>query len=254
MKRLGLLVIGDEILAGHTQDTNSHWLAKELKQMGIELRRIEVCTDEVDDIVESLHRFLGRLRLDYIVTSGGLGPTHDDRTMEAIAKAIGTDLAITQRNREWMQHRVRQGYERGYFDFAEPNEGHLKMALLPEGADPMPNDLGTCLGAIVEHDGVKLFTLPGVPMEFRRMFQESVAPHLERGEAQHVEELKLYTEESRLFTLMRDVEAKYDDVDLGSYPHRGYILLRATGPEARAKRLLAEIRDAASQYAEPKDA
>ncbi len=252
MKRLGLLVIGDEILAGHTQDTNSHWLAKRLKAMGVACARVEVCTDDLEDIRTSVRRFLGDLQLDYVVTSGGLGPTHDDRTMEGIAAALGLGLELTDENREWMTKHVQRGHEYGYYASPEPNEGHLKMALLPEGAEAMPNHMGTCLGAIVRHKDTLLFTLPGVPREFERMFDESVAPRLQGATPMHVEELRLYTEESRLYRLLEAAEAAHPGVTLGSYPQRGHILLRATGPQADALALIADLRRQAAQYVEPR--
>ncbi len=252
MKRLGLLVIGDEILAGHTQDTNSHWLAKRLKAMGVTFARIEVCTDDLDDIKASVRRFLGDLDLDYVITSGGLGPTHDDRTMEGIAAAIGETLELTAANETWMRSHVQRGHDYGFYASPEPNEGHLKMALLPEGAEAMPNRLGTCLGAIVQHGDSLLFTLPGVPREFERMFDESVAPRLEGATPLHVEELQLYTEESRLYRVLEAAEEAHPGVSLGSYPQRGHILLRATGPEAAAKALIADLRKQAAQYLEPR--
>lgn len=249
MKRLGLIIIGDEILAGHTQDTNTHWLAKRLKAMGVALSRVETITDGLDDISQTVRRFLDDLNLDYVVTSGGLGPTHDDRTMEGIAHAIGKPLVLTPDNETWMAERVAEGHRRGYFAFKEPNDGHRKMALLPEGAQALPNHLGTCLGAIVV-DGPTLFTLPGVPREFERMFDESVAPRLETGAPQHVEELRIYAEESRFFRLFEEVEARHN-VSLGSYPQRGFIIVRATGSEADAKAAIGAIREATAAYLRP---
>lgn len=251
MKRLGLLIVGDEILAGHTQDTNTYWLAKRLKAMGITLARVETITDDLGDIRTSVRRFLHDLDLDYVVTSGGLGPTHDDRTMEGIAAALGVGLERTPENEAWMEARVAEGHRRGYFDRPEPNDGHRKMALLPAGAEAMPNQLGTCLGAIVRRGSTTLFTLPGVPSEFERMFDESVAPLLEGAVPLYVEELVIYAEESRFFRLFEQVEAAHG-VTIGSYPQRGHIIVRATGQEAAAKAAIDAIRTDAKPYLEPR--
>jgi nicotinamide-nucleotide amidase len=253
VKRLGCLVIADEILGGHVHESNSHWLAKEAKPLGLKFARVEVCSDDLPDIVASVRRFLWDLDLDYVVTSGGLGPTPDDRTMEGIAKAIGKPLVTTPQNLEWMRQRARVGHEHGYFDSPEPNDGLLKMCKLPEGAEAMPNDLGTALGAIVTA-GPKpttLFTLPGVPHEFYRMFHDSVRPRLAPGEPIHTEELVLYTEESRLFGLLSRLEKEFPDVVLGSYPERGQIRIRATGPRSRARQLIAAMRPAVASYERP---
>lgn len=247
MKRLGLLVIGDEILAGHTQDTNTHWLARRLRDAGIQLARVEVCSDDVEDIEASVRRFLHDLGLHYVITSGGLGPTHDDRTMEGIAKAVGVPLVLRDEDEAWIRERTAYGHRLGYFESAEPNPGLLKMALLPQGSESMPNGVGTCLGAAVRHKDVTLFTLPGVPKEFQRMFDESVLPRLDGDAAPHVEELVLYTEESRLYEVLRRLEDDHD-VTIGSYPQRGHILIRATGTLDAARAAIEDLRSKAKRY------
>lgn len=251
MKTLGLLVIGDEILAGHTQDANTVWLARRCKDLGITLARVEVCTDDIEDIAASIRRFLHDVPVDYVLTSGGLGPTHDDRTMEGLAQAVGRPLVLEPEWREWMRERVAFGHRLGYFQSAEPNAGMLKMAYLPKGSTAMPNHRGTALGAIVEQEGRTLFTLPGVPREFQLMFDESVVPWLEPGPRTHVEEIVLWTEESRFYEKLVELDNKYPTVALGSYPQRGHIIIRATGPADDAKALIAEMRTAGAAYLEP---
>ncbi len=252
-KRLGCLVIGDEILAGHVHESNSHWLANELKAMGITLARVEICTDELGDIERSVRRFLYDLDLDYVITSGGLGPTPDDRTMEGIARALGVPLERDPTHVEWMRERVRFGHQLGYFNSPEPNEGILKMADLPRGAEAMPNNIGTALGAIITAGPkpTRLFTLPGVPGEFVRMFNESIRPLLETGEPSHIAELVLYSEESRFYEILRDLEQEFPHVTIGSYPQRGHILIRATGPPDLARAVIDRMREAGAAYLEP---
>lgn len=253
MNRIGVLVIADEILGGHVQESNSHWLAQQVKPMGIKLARVEVASDDLPDIVASVRRFVFDLDLDYVVTSGGLGPTPDDRTMEGIAQAIGKALVTTPENLQWMLDRTKEGHRRGYFESPEPNAGLLKMAKLPEGAEAMPNPIGTALGAIVVA-GPKpttLFTLPGVPSEFYRMFNESIRPRLQAGQPIHSAEIVLRSEESRFYDILARLEKGYPDVVLGSYPERGQIRIRATGEKARAEALIAEMREAAKGYLAP---
>lgn len=252
-RRIGCLVIADEILGGHVHESNSHWLSKQVKPMGLKFARVEICSDDLPDIVGSVRRFVNDLDLDYVVTSGGLGPTPDDRTMEGIAKAVGKPLVARPEHVAWMRERARIGHQMGYFDSPEPNDGLLKMCLLPEGAEAMPNELGTALGAIVTA-GPKpttLFTLPGVPREFYRMFEQSVRPRLQGSAPIHTEDLVLYAEESRFFPLLVRLEKEFPDVVLGSYPERGCIRIRATGDPARAKALIAKMRDGAAQYMVP---
>ncbi len=253
MKRLGCLVIGDEILAGHVHESNSHWLAKRCKQMGVQFARVEVCTDDLPDIEASVKRFLNDLDLDYVITSGGLGPTPDDRTMEGIARALGTDLVAEPEWEQWMHERVAEGHRRGYFDSPTPNAGIRKMIYLPRGAEAMPNHIGTALGAIVTAPNprrTQLFTLPGVPHEFERMFDESIAPRLEGSTPMWTEELVLYTEESRFYETLVALEKEFPGVVLGSYPQRGHIRIRATGLEADAKALIARMQEAGKAYLE----
>jgi molybdenum cofactor synthesis domain-containing protein len=252
-RRIGCLVIADEILGGHVHESNSHWLAQQVKPMGLRMARVEIASDDLPDIVASVRRFVHDLDLDYVVTSGGLGPTPDDRTMEGIAKAVGRPLVARPEHVAWMRERAAIGHRLGYFDSPEPNEGLLKMCKLPEGAEAMPNELGTALGAIVTAGPrpTTLFTLPGVPREFYRMFDQSVRPRLQAGLPIHTEELVLYTEESRLFPVLTRLEGEFPDVVLGSYPERGRIRIRATGDPGRARELIGKMRAAASAYVAP---
>lgn len=254
MKRLGCLVVGDEILAGHVHESNSHWLAQQLRPMGVRLVRVEVCSDALGDIERSVRRFLVDLGLDYVITSGGLGPTPDDRTMEGIARAVGVPLTMAPEWEAWMRERVKEGHRRGYFDSPDPNAGLLKMAKLPQGAEAMPNRIGTALGAVlsVPPRPTLLFTLPGVPAEFVRMFNEGVAPRLERSAPEHVEEVRLHAEESRFHDLLLRLERAHPLVTLGSYPSRGYITIRAAGPEAEARAVADAVREAGAAYLQPR--
>ncbi len=247
MKQAMALIIGDEILAGHTQDTNTNWLARRLKSLGIQFARVEVCTDQVADISASLLGLAAR-GPDYIITSGGLGPTPDDRTMDAIAAALGVELTLDPKHEQWMRERVAEGHRRGYFDSPEPNKGLLKMGYLPKGTKAMPNLVGTALGCIATIQDSLVFTLPGVPSEFVRMFEEGVLPSLETGEPLHVAELVLRTEESRFYEILVDLEQRYPEVGIGSYPERGRIRLRATGPKEQAEAVIAELREAGRAY------
>ncbi len=252
MKRVGLLIIGDEILAGHTQDTNTHWLAKRCTDVGLDLRRVETCTDEIADVRDSIRRFLHDVDVDYVITSGGLGPTPDDRTMQGLAEALGVELELTDANRQWMEQHVRKGHEMGYFRVAEPNEGHLKMAHLPAGTKPVPNRYGTCLGALAKHNGRTLWTLPGVPHEFQQMFDDRILPVVETTHPKHVEQVVLYTEESRFFQVLSDLERDFPAVTIGSYPQRGHIIIRASGDEATAKAAIARVKDLGAEYLQAK--
>src|ERR1041385_2511731 len=109
-KRIGCLVIADEVLGGHVHESNSHWLAQQVKPMGLKMAGGEVCSDDLPDIVASARSFVNDLGLDYVVTSGGLGPTPDDRTMEGIAKAVGRPLVARPEHVAWMPERAAIGH------------------------------------------------------------------------------------------------------------------------------------------------
>lgn len=247
MKRLAVVSIGDEILGGHVHESNSHFVARIVKPMGIKLGRVTICSDDVADIEETVRRQVAFHRFDYVLTSGGLGPTPDDRTMEGVARAFGMRLESAEPERQWMRQRVLTGHELGYFREREPNDGLWKMTWLPVGCGVMPNHVGTALGAIVTGGPgpTTLFTLPGPPVEFERMFHEYVAPRLEAGPPIHTEELVIQGEESRYYTTLCELERRYPDVQIGSYPERGQIRIRATGPRERALEAIAAMRAAA---------
>jgi molybdopterin-biosynthesis enzyme MoeA-like protein len=173
--------------------------------------------------------------------------------MQGLAEALLKPLVAKPEHVAWMKERCRIGHQLGYFDSPEPNAGLLKMCKLPEGVEAMPNELGTALGAIVTAGSkpTTLFTLPGVPREFYRMFDQSVRGRLVGSAPIHTEELVLYTEESRLFPILESLEKEFPGVVLGSYPERGRIRIRATGPQGRARELIAKMREAAQKYVEP---
>jgi molybdopterin-biosynthesis enzyme MoeA-like protein len=167
--------------------------------------------------------------------------------MEGLAQAIGRPLVMRPEHEAWMRERTAIGHQLGYFESPEPNAGLLKMCRLPEGSQAMPNDIGTALGAIVKvgPKPTMLFTLPGVPKEFYRMFNQSVRPHLAAGSPIHTEELVLYAEESRFFSLLAGLEKKFPEVVLGSYPEERHIRIRATGPRQQALAAIAELKSQA---------
>ena len=243
-----MVAIGDEILAGHVHESNSHFVARTIKPLGIRLKRVEICSDEVDDIEATLRRV--GAGVDYLLTSGGLGPTPDDRTMQGVAQAAGAPLVQREEDMAWMRARVAEGHRRGYFESPEPNEGLWKMTYLPAGCEVMRNHIGTALGAIITFGDrpTTLFTLPGPPGEFERMFHEGVLPLLETGASIHTEELVIRSEESRFYGLLVEMETKFPDVQLGSYPEHGQIRLRATGQEGRARALIAAVRERVAAY------
>jgi len=164
-----IITIGNELLVGRIVDTNAAWLASRLTFLGASVRRIVTVGDTVDDIVAVLRDALASS--DIVVTTGGLGPTDDDITMEAVAAALNLPLVL---NREALEH-VSRFYSTKP---AELTRERLKMALLPLGAKPIPNPVGAAPGAHVSVGRSELFVLPGVPREMKPMFDSYVADKL----------------------------------------------------------------------------
>ena len=217
-----ILAIGDELVGGFTLDTNSHWLAERLRLLGYPVKRITAIRDRAREIVEQLRRELTDPELTHIFVSGGLGPTPDDRTFASVAEALGRELIIWEETRARIERRVRRMHEAGLLDSPEVSEGNLRMARIPAGpAHVFKNKRGMAPGSVYEADGKRIFVLPGVPMELKSIFTEELEPEfLSGGSAATVRELRFaFAVEARFYPVMRELEEKFPDVSIGSYPN-----------------------------------
>ena len=217
-----IIAVGDELLAGFTLDTNSHWLAERLRLLGHPLKRVSTVRDRPDEIVEALRRDLGDPEVAEVFVSGGLGPTPDDRTFGAVATALGVDLVIEEEVRARIERRVRRMHEAGLLDADQVTEGNLRMARIPAGpAAVFRNRRGMAPGLLYELDRTRLFVLPGVPLELKGIFTEEIEPrHLAGGDAIAVRELRFdFAVEARFYPLLRELEETHPDVSVGSYPN-----------------------------------
>lgn len=168
-----IIVTGDEILFGRILDTNSHWLAERVTELGARLRRVTCVGDEFGEIGGVLLEALER-GSDMIIMTGGLGPSADDLTVEAIARAVGRDVVHDQGAIE----NIRRSYaERGFHDSARGE----RMARVVDGAKAIPNPVGMAVGMMLPVGGSTVVTFPGIPVEMRAMFDESVAQFIEEG-------------------------------------------------------------------------
>jgi len=169
-----IIATGDELLYGRILDTNSHWLAQRVAEMGAKLRRVTVIGDEPETIAAVLHDALNR-DAHFIIFSGGLGPSEDDLTVDSIGKALGRRTVIDEEGAE----RIRSVYrQQGITDEAPLRRGE-RMARVLEGSTPMHNPVGFAVGMCVEEAGKKICTLPGVPSEMKAVFDAHVAPMIE---------------------------------------------------------------------------
>jgi nicotinamide-nucleotide amidase len=163
-----IITIGNEVITGHIVDTNAVYLADTAFSLGAKITRIVSMGDEVDIIAEALREAM--TRADLILVSGGLGPTPDDRTPEAAAQALGRELTVHKEYLETLKAKFRTWN----LTFTRSDE---KQAILPQGADPLPNPIGLC-GFKVEEGSKTIFFFPGVPREMKGIVEEALLPFL----------------------------------------------------------------------------
>jgi molybdenum cofactor synthesis domain-containing protein len=200
-KTAAILVIGNEILSGKTADENSLFLSRELRELGVDVRRISVIPDELDAIAGEV-RALSQ-SCDYVFTTGGVGPTHDDLTMDGIARAFGSRLIRDTRLEQAL---------RGYYapELVEPN---LRMADIPECAR-LVDGPGLWFPVVAVHN---VFVFPGVPEILRRKF--SRIREMFREAPFHMREVYLRADEGKIAAILHGVLEKFPELALGSYPY-----------------------------------
>ncbi|NPA15915.1 MAG: competence/damage-inducible protein A [Deferribacteres bacterium] len=222
-----IITIGREILTGRTLDTNSNWLAKELTDLGIKVKRIVVVDDVVEEISkEILNAIKYGVRL--IITTGGLGPTFDDKTMEGVSLATGRKLVLNRTALKMVEEKYKKLYEEGAVDTPELTEERKKMAYLPDGAQPIPNPVGAAPGMMITVSGCTIVSLPGVPKEMKEMFSSYVKPVIrqivEREGKRRILLEKIIPsgskDESLVAAVVKKVREKYPEVYIKSLPER----------------------------------
>ena len=198
-----LVVIGDEILSGRTQDKNIAQIATWLNLQGIRLREVRVVPDDEARIVAAVNAL--RAAHDYLFTTGGIGPTHDDITVDSIAAALGVPVVV--------HPEARAVLERYYETRGGINEGRLRMARVPEGAELIPNRMSGAPGIKVGN----LFILAGVPHITAGML-DALTGTLEGGKPLVSVQIGGMVPESEVAELLRETERMHDGVSIGSYP------------------------------------
>ncbi len=195
------IIIGDEILSGRTKDENLNFLACALAESGVSLKEVRVVPDVEQEIIDAVN--FVRKKYDYVFTSGGVGTTHDDITIEAIGKAFDDDLKINQEAADLLAK---------YYG-SRLSEIHMKMANLPSKARLIENDILSPSGFIIEN----VFVIAGVPKIFRAMF-EGVKKEIVGGKKVKSREIKISLPESSIAKIFADLQKKYPQVVMGSYP------------------------------------
>lgn len=166
-----IVSIGHELLMGEIVDTNASYFAARLSEVGITVRWTGIVGDDLDDLYEACTR--ASKRAEVLITTGGLGPTSDDLTREAVARVMGEKLSIDQASLRWLEG----AFEKRGIEMPRTN---IKQAMLIPSATTVPNNLGTAPGWWVQRDGRHIILLPGPPRENRRMWDETVGPRLAR--------------------------------------------------------------------------
>ena len=197
-----ILIIGNEILSGRTQDTNTSTLAKWLNSIGVQITEVRIIRDIEKEIINTLN-FL-RTNNDYVFTTGGIGPTHDDITAESVAKAFGVSYEV---------HNEAYKILEAYYKPGEFNEGRQKMAWMPTNANLIYNPTSGAPGFNVEN----VFCLPGVPSILKSMLGD-ISHKLVGGEPILSQTINLRTVESEIAKSLSMVQNNNKDVDIGSYP------------------------------------
>ena len=197
-----ILIIGNEILSGRTQDTNTSTLAIWLNSIGVNVAEVRVIPDVEDIIVDTLN--LLRSTYDYVFTTGGIGPTHDDITAESVSKAFGLKYEI---------HKEAYKILEAYYKPGEFNEGRQKMVWMPENAELILNPTSGAPGFSVQN----VFCLPGVPSILKSMLG-GLKNKIVGGEPILSHTISLRTVESEIANSLTKVQDQNKDVEIGSYP------------------------------------
>jgi nicotinamide-nucleotide amidase len=240
MPVLEIITIGTELLLGEINDTNSTYIARTLRDHGIDIYRITTIGDNPGRIATTIQEALGRA--DIIITTGGLGPTIDDPTRLAVAQATHRDLVFVDELWEQILERFKV-YGR------VPTENNRRQAFIPDGAIPIPNPVGTAPCFIVEQDASYVISLPGVPQEMKHLLHQDVIPFLKQNfnlQSHIIKATVLHAAsmgESVIDELIADLEEK-ENPTVGLLAHPGQVDIRVTAKassEDEANRMIQPI-------------
>ncbi len=197
--RVALVTVGDELLAGDTVNTNAAWLGQQLADRGVDVERVTVLPDRTGDIAQVVNEY--RAEFDAVIVTGGVGPTHDDVTMDGVAAAFGRDLERSEAALRWLE-------EEGGYAREDLTDG---TADIPAGGEFIRNPNGVAPGCTIGN----VYVLPGVPEEMKGMF--GVIADEFSGTETHVSTVEADEPESALIDRLIDVQEEFD-VTVGSYP------------------------------------
>jgi nicotinamide-nucleotide amidase len=211
---VGILVVGNEILDGVVLNTNSKWIINRIKPLNFSVKETITVRDDVKEIAKALKRLVED-GCDVLFTTGGLGPTFDDMTLQGVGYAFDVPLALNQEALDIVKRQYQEFHNRGVIDTAEITNSRRKMAVLPNGAQPLDNREGGAPGVLLKRNGVMIFSLPGVPKELEWIFDNQVLPIIkQKVEGFFIERIMEMPikDESLLAPIIDEVMEKEDEV------------------------------------------
>ena len=232
-----ILIIGNEILSGRTVDKNTSFIAKWLGELGISVEEVRAVPDKEQVIINSLNEL--RKKYQYVFTTGGIGPTHDDITSESVAKAFG---------KKYDYNKEAYAILEKYYAKSDFNEGRKKMARMPEGATLIYNDNGSAPAFSLEN----VFVLPGIPS-----YVEAMIPQLKKVLVSGKKIISVTCDakvrESSIAVDLENIQNKYPEIDIGSYPYSspegfGTMLVMRSIDETQVNNCKKEIESMIQKY------
>ncbi len=249
-----IVVVGDEILAGHVRDANTYFVASRLAALGHRLRRGCVVADDPEEIANALRREIDAGH-GIVFVCGGLGPTHDDRTMEGVAKGLGRPLSpnssLGERIETIADHVKRQNFSGDPLGVAMLQ----KMALAPGGAEALTSSAWFIPAVWMQEGNAIVVVLPGPPRELELVFRDAVEPLFLEGSGSVLwrAEVEHHFPESALAGILTKLEHDFPGVQIGSYPLEDRVLIRLAGDETEVRDVTQRIRDAIETLAASED-
>ena len=205
MENAGIIIIGNEILSGRTLDKNSNYISDRCSKAGISIKEIRIIEDDIKVIIKNVLNF--SKKFTHVFVTGGIGPTHDDKTAESIARAFKRKIQINKKAKNLLIEHYKKSN-------LELNENRMKMAKIPIGAKLILNPVSAAPGFKIKN----VWVMAGVPKIMQGMFASYVEPKLKKSKAFISKEIIVYKPEGDISDLVEGLQNKYIELDVGSYP------------------------------------